>query len=108
MPVALTIGGETVTVAPLNFRRLKAAWPAISAALKSDDMLFGDKTAIQAVAAIVQADRPELTAEAIEERLSVKEAVDLLAGFLAILREAGLLPAASEAPRPGEGIAAGP
>jgi hypothetical protein len=90
--LTVIIGGEAIAVPPINFAALRRAWPAIQALPRQTNALDQAAAVVEILAAAFRRTRPELTAEAIEERLEGTEFLELIAALPALLEQSGLVP----------------
>jgi len=99
----LTIGGVIYEVAPLGFKKIRAAAPLLKAAqdlLASNPDLIGVTDAafeIMRIAAIA-IDKPDVTAESLEAGASFTESQGLVPFLNDLMEESGLSSPKGEAP----------
>jgi hypothetical protein len=107
----IIIGGLEFSTGPLKFKQLKKAFPLIkkSQQLLKDakeadeeiDPIVAMENAIQIIAFALERENPEMTAEKIEEDISLEECAALNDAIVSIVTESGF-----EAAKPGEGLPA--
>ncbi|MEC4591613.1 hypothetical protein VPG91_11495 [Nitrospirillum amazonense] len=95
----ITIGGQAHDVPVLNFAALKAAWADIKSMPSLTDPVEQASTAIRIVAAALKSTMPEMTVEAIEQKLAATEFPAVIGAVVDILREAGLVGSGEPAPQ---------
>ncbi|TWB20672.1 hypothetical protein FBZ89_10671 [Nitrospirillum amazonense] len=104
MGANVVIGGTDYPVPPMNFAALKAAWADIKGLPMLTDPVDQASAGIRIVAAALKSTAPDLTAEAIEQKLAATEFPALVSAVVGILRESGLIPTGEPIPQAGSSM----
>jgi hypothetical protein len=97
----ITIGGEAIEVPELSWAAFKRIRPIMEAAGTSVDWVSDRDGTIKVLTIALEAARPELTEDAIQQRLSLREALALGSFLVELLRLSGINPT-GEAPAAGD------
>ncbi|MBB6251713.1 hypothetical protein [Nitrospirillum iridis] len=101
MGASVVIGGTEYPVPPMNFAALKAAWADIKGLPLLTDPVDQASAGIRIVAAALKSTAPDMTADAIEQKMGATEFPALVSAVVSILRESGLIPPGEPMPQAG-------
>jgi hypothetical protein len=103
----VTIGGEVISLPPLNFKGLKRIWRCMQTVFRMQesriDPMEGVDAMIMVVVASAQRERPEITVDWVEDHLRPGEIPGLFPAVSEVISNSGItLQAVGDSPDQGE------